>query len=55
MKPPAALRFDDDQERRVKEAEDVAAQRAVAMGKLGDSDPASIETILGGSFHLVSG
>ena len=28
MKPPAALlRFDDDQERRVKEAEDLAAQR----------------------------
>jgi len=28
VKPPAALlRFDDDQERRVKEAEDLAAQR----------------------------
>lgn len=34
VKPPAALlRFDDDQERRVKEAEDAAAQRLVEVDK----------------------
>eukprot|EP00434_Breviolum_minutum_P005147 symbB.v1.2.004539.t1/scaffold256.1/size249868/10 len=34
VKPPAALlRFDDDQERRVKEAEDLAAQRLVEVDK----------------------